>query len=254
MNATHQIVQDLVRERVASEIVCQELKASSARVGCVLPLQYDNGDSIVVWVEAWGDRYRVSDVGESLLDAPARKPGDRSALEAEARLIAAPWGVGFTNGALVTQAGHDELGDVVWRTAQAAASIAQTAVQFRKPRPDRGKESAFAAEVEHELREHSIEVAREVRLDGGSGHPHHATIFIPSAHAIVEPINAAGHFNQVSAVYTKLGDLGTANGYEMVSLIDDRADGVGDDLIAMLTQVSDVVRWSRHEAWVDSLV
>ena len=190
MTTTTQTVQDLVREHVASEIVCQELKASSARVGCVLPLQYENGDGIVIWVELWGDRFRVSDIGESVLDAPVRKPGDRAALEAEAQLTAEPWGIDFKSGALITQVDHVELGDAVWRTAQAAAAVAQTAFRFRKPRPDRVKDNAFAAEVELELRAHNVAVKREVKLDGGSGHAHNATIYVPSSHAIVEPINA----------------------------------------------------------------
>ena len=81
----------------------------------------------------------MSDIGESVLDAPVRKPGDRAALEAEAQLIAEPWGIDFKSGALITQVDHVELGDAVWRTAQAAAAVAQTAFRFRKPRPDRVK-------------------------------------------------------------------------------------------------------------------
>lgn len=244
-------IQELIREHVASEIVCQTIPGEH-RIGCVMPLQYENGDSVVVWVERWGDRFHVSDYGEAFIDFAARTKRDRRELFAEADQLSRPVGVQVRSEALAVQASRDDLGDAVWRTATAAALVAQMAIRFRRPRRQHG-ERVFVQEVEQELLNRSVAVQREVKLEGHSGHAHRATLYVATVEAVLEPIEAPGHFNQISSVYTKFGDLAHANGYRRLSLIDDRTDGLGDDLAAMLIQVSDVVRWTRRDEWLQTL-
>lgn len=244
-------IQALVREYVASEIVCDSISGERSRAGCVMPLQYADGDSVIVWIELWGDRFRVSDHGEALLSAVGRKPRDLTDLFAEAATLCRPWGVEVRDGALVTQADRDALGDAVWRTATAAALVAQRATAFRPPRQH--ERDRFAEEVERELRDRAVGVERDVKLEGGSGHVHRATLYVPMGHAILEPIEAPVHYNQVSSVYTKFGDLSRANGYRRLALVDDRRVALSDDLAAILVQVSDLVQWTRRDEWVPHL-
>jgi hypothetical protein len=252
--ASSDYVQDLVRQHVASEIVCEALPNQSGRVGCIMPLQYaHNADSVVVYVEAWGDRFRVSDGGEAFLDAVIRKRRDETDLLAEAAVICRPFGVDVTQGVLVAQANQHDLGDAVWRTATAAIVVAQTAAGFRRARRQHD-DHRFTAEVEQELRQRRrLPVQRDFKVEGSSGHTHRATLWVPTVHAIVEPIHAPAHYNQIASVYTKFGDLSHANGYRRLALVDDRGDGLSDDLAAMLVQVSDVVDWTRREQWLEAL-
>jgi hypothetical protein len=69
----------------------------------------------------------------------------------------------------------------------------------------------------------------------------------------LEPIEAAAHFNVITSVYTKFGDLARANGYRGISLVDDRRATLSDDLAGILVQVSDVVRWTRRQEWLEQL-
>jgi hypothetical protein len=108
-------------------------------------------------------------------------------------------------------------------------------------------------EVEHELTKLSVPVQREVKLAGSSGHTHRATLYVPAREAILEPIDPPAHYNTISSVYAKFGDLSHANGYTRLSLIDDRHGPLSDDLAAMLVQVSDVVHWTRRNEWIKRL-
>jgi len=69
----------------------------------------------------------------------------------------------------------------------------------------------------------------------------------------VEPISADGHWNQVTAVYAKFGDLAHANGYHRVAVIDDRHTAPEDEVGKLLLQVSDVVQSSRRQEWVEAV-
>ena len=124
------------------------------------------------------------------------------AVFAEARELVAPLDVDVKDGSLVAQADKGELGDAVWRVAMAATQIAERAARFRQPRHPR--EQAFTLEVERVLRdERRLPVEREVKLEGSSGHIHRATLFVPTTHTILEPVEATAHYNAISAIYAK---------------------------------------------------
>lgn len=251
MSALAVEVERMVREFVASEIECQTVRDEPSRVGCVMPLQYGDGDSIVVWVEHWGDQFVVSDYGEAFMPAASRAPRDQTDFFAQAESLCAPFGVRVANGILSVQVDAKCLGDAAWRVATAAATVHHHASGFRRPRQHQDTPSYFVTEVERELLNRKLHVERNVKLEGSSGHPHRATIFVPESESILEPIEAAAHYNRISSVYAKFGDLSHANGYRRWSLIDDRHDTLSDDLAAMLIQVSDVIRWSRRDEWID---
>lgn len=245
-------VENLVREYVASEVFCQPLAGDRSRVGCITPLQY--GDSITVWVGLYGDRLHISDYGESFVDAVFRTPRDRTDMIVEAKGLCRPFGVEAEDELLyIRSVNQSDVGDAVWRLASASAVVARRLEGFRKARKERGSEDAFAQEIAHELADRKLTVQREVRLSGSSGHQHRATIYVPSVEAILEPIGTQGHYNQISSVYTKFGDLSRANGYSRYSLVDDRRGGLSDDLSAILVQVSDVIQWTRRDEWIERL-
>jgi hypothetical protein len=218
-----------------------------------MPLHYDNRDSVVVWVESLGDRFRVSDGGEAFIDADIRKPRDASDLASEARAICEPFGISVSDSALTAWTDLRGLGDTVWRAAMSAVAVANLSHGFRKSRVHHHREHAFVAEVQAELLSRHLPVSREVKMLGSSGHTHRVTIYLPVVHAVLEPIGGEGHFSQISAVYTKFGDLSHADGYRRVSLVDDRSRTLRPDLAGMLVQVSEVVTWTHRADWLERL-
>jgi hypothetical protein len=82
------------------------------------------------------------------------------------------------------------------------------ALAFYRPRR-RHREDEFTGAVVDEFRGLTIEVERQCKLTGRSGHKHVATIYRSERETVIEPIPADGHWNQVTAVYAKFGDRRT---------------------------------------------
>jgi hypothetical protein len=247
-------IEQRVAAHIAARVSCRVLSAEDGRVGCVTPLQYADGDNVVVWIRPRiGDEFEVSDYGEALAESVWGRNADRRALEEFAADAAEGQGARFVAGRLFAECGWEDLGECVWRVAMASVQIAQVAGALR-PRAQResAKESEFATTVEQGLRSLRLDVKREKQLVGASGHRHRATIYLPAAATVIEPV--AGHFNQVYAVYAKLGDLGRANGHRLYSLLDDRETKPGEDVSGMLVQVSNVVEWTRRQEWLVGLL
>ena len=235
------------------EVDCQPLTEDADRIGCLTPLEYPDGDGVAVWVRAVGDAVEITDYGEGLSDDIHRTGKDEKGLAEAAIDIARIHGVDWLDeGRLSARCEPRELGEWIWRVATASAQVAQVAVASR-PKPRQVREREFTDVVDHTLRERKVPIERERKLTGASGHTHRATIFIPTTHAIIEPIEARGHWNQAAATYVKFGDLSRANGYRRFSLIDDREEAPEDDVESLLLQVSDVLAWSRHDAWLETL-
>jgi hypothetical protein len=245
-------IQELLRTYVAAEIVCAPVNGSAdGRVECLTPLEYPSGDAVAVWIEGYDDRYVVTDYGESLTGVLSHPPQDHKALVDQVLAICGPLGLAYDKGSVRTEAAFDEIGDAVWRIATAASLIAQSSVAFHPRRRQQPVESPFVVAVEHVLRDRSVTVERERKVTGASGHRHTATIYLPQREAILEPIQ--GHWNQVSSVYAKFGDLSRSNGYRLLSLLDDRSGEVDEELARMLVQVSDVVQWTRRDEWLGNV-
>jgi hypothetical protein len=245
-------IHERLRDFLSAEIACEFTPEVESRVGCLMPLDYPSGDGITVWVEQYGDRLVVTDYGESLTDLLGHAPQDHKAMLDQVTEICAPLGVQFRDGRLEAESTLDGIADALWRATNAASRIAQASDAFQPKRRKR-TESQFVAEVEGTFRQRKIAVERERRIEGQSGHPHRATIFLPQREAIVEPIGPMGNWNQISSVYTKFGDLSHANGFKLYSLVDDRDGHLEYDLANMLVQVSSVVQWSRREQWLPQL-
>jgi hypothetical protein len=115
------------------------------------------------------------------------------------------------------------------------------------------EEAVFVAEVEGAFREYKINVEREPRLTGDSGHEYRPSLFLPAAHLIVEPIGVEVAWNRASAVYVEFGDLRQANGYRLMAVVDDRQGNPSEEVLRLLNQVGDVGPWSRRTVWLANL-
>lgn len=236
-----------VRDYLAGEIECGPVSESDGRVACLTPLDYPNGDGIVVWTAPQGPRYEITDYGEAYLALANHKPQGRKIFNETARRICDDSGVSFVDGRITTHVTAPGIADAVWRVAWASAQLAGF-VEYHQPK-HRSREREFTKEISREIKTRKVPIVANERLIGQSGHSHKATLFLPESHTIIEPIST-GHWNQVSTTYAKLGDLSRANGYSLFSVIDDREDKIEDDIVNMLVQVSDVVEWSDHEQWL----
>lgn len=234
---------------LSDEIVCEPMTDGTNRVGCVTPLEYPDGDAVVVWVHQRADAaLEVSDYGEGLIWQAFRPEREQKSMDHLAYKVAHQLGVNLFEGRLATQCDQRELGESIWRVATAAAEIAG-AMKYSKPqRRKETEENEFVRLVAQTLRERNIPVERGHKLEGSSGHPHIATIWVPGTHSIIEPVG--GHWNQVASVFTKFSDLASVNGFQRYSLLDDRQTSPGDDVRSLLVGVSDVITWSGHDVWL----
>lgn len=236
---------------LAEDVVCDLLDDGSSRIGCVMPFEYPDGDSVVVWVRELGDKMEVSDYGEGFLGQEWRSDYERRSVNDLAKHAAKVFGVGAFEGRLGAQCSRRDLGENVWRVGQASAHVAQLIACSKPARRKETEESEFVSLVDKTLRERNVPIEREHRLKGSSGHSHRATIFISHSHSILEPV--AGHWNQVASVYTKFSDLAKVNGFKRYALLDDRQEKPGEDVRSLLVEVSDVISWSGHDTWLDQI-
>jgi hypothetical protein len=245
-----QRLSDLVTESVSA----RSLGDGDGRIGCVTPLQYPDGDNVIVWVRPRIDgEFEVTDYGDALAESVAGKTKERSNLEEFATSVAAAQGVRFVRGRLFAEAKWDRLPEYIWAVATVASQLAQAAAthrprQQREPEP----ESEFVSVVAQDLGARGALVEREHRLSGKSGHRHHATLYLPQTETVIEPVG--GHWNQVTSVFARLADLRGTNGYRLLSLLDDRETKPEDDVSGLLVQVSNVVEWSRRDEWMRSVI
>jgi hypothetical protein len=246
------LILDAVRSHLAGETVCETPPEAGGRVACLTPLEYPNGDGVLVWAAPEDGRFEVTDYGEAymtLVDQPG--PEQRVLLEM-ANALCVDAGVEFRAGRIGLRASLEDIGDAVWRVASTSAQIAQIASYYRPQR--RHREHEFADVVHAAIVERYSGVLREERLPGKSGHVHRATFYIPATQSILEPVGAEGRWNQVATTYAKLGDLADSNGFGLFAILDDRGQEPKPDVVNMLIQVSQVVYWTRHEEWFTQIV
>lgn len=236
---------------LADDVVCDFVDDGSSRIGCVMPFEYPDGDSVVVWVREMGDKIEVSDYGEGFLGQEWRTDYERRTIADLAKHAARGFGVSLFEGRLGAQCSPQELGENVWRVGSASAQVAQLIACAKPARRKETEENEFVSLVDKTLRERNVPIEREHRLKGSSGHSHRATIFISHSHSILEPV--AGHWNQVASVYTKFSDLAKVNGFNRYALLDDRQEKPGEDVRSLLVEVSNVISWSGHDTWLGQI-
>jgi hypothetical protein len=234
--------------RLGEDVEC--LAVGEGRLGCLTPLEYPNGDSVTVWVQAHGSVCEVTDFGEATPELP-NKGKLRRAVDEHAAMLARGRGVEFVNGRVTVRCEAVSVADHIWDVALASAQVAQLVADLRRRLPEQERERAFATEVERTLRKREVVFERAHKLEGRSGHTYNATIFLPNLDAVIEPVG--GHWNQVAATYVKFGDLSGANGYKLYSLLDDRSEPPEGDVSSLLVQVSSVVAWSRRDDWLNQI-
>jgi hypothetical protein len=234
---------------LSEDVECRALaQADGGRVGCLTPLEYPGGDNVVVWITRHDAMFEVSEHGEAVNDAPDMGR-DHRAFNEFAGQLARVQGCTFASGQVVTRCEQAALGEHVWRVGVAAAQIAQLAKAskvFHRGQP--AKERDFVHVVEHALTARNLSVEREHKIEGKSGHRHRATIYLPESETVLEPVG--GHWGQATGAYVKLGDIRNVNGYQLYSLLDDRAGGADEDAANLLAQVSSVVQWTRRDEWL----
>lgn len=243
-----QIIRDRFLSYVAEEIECEIVDAERGRIGCLTPLEYPDGDAVVIWVRNVGGLFEVTDFGEGQLERLG-SVGDKKALKEATDRLAQTWDVRIAKDRIAADASDKTLGECIWRVASASAQMAG-AVDALRPKTAVVREDEFVQVVDRTFRERDFSVERESKLAGGSGHQHKATIFLPSSESVIEPISQDTNWNRVNATYAKFGDLSQANGYKLYSLLDDRQTTPEREVESMLIQVSDVLTWTRHDEWL----
>jgi hypothetical protein len=237
------------------EVTAHDLGGDDNRVACLTPLDYPTGDGVRVWVCPRNGELEITDYGEgysTLWDHPAQ---DLRALADEVAVICRDLDVSLIDGRVLTRTSTRELGEALWRVASASVQISQASNYFRpRRRARRGGKGEFLDVVESVFRERQVDLRREHRLVGQSGHTHRASFFLPEHEVILEPVEGSGNWNQVSSVYAKFGDLSLVNGYSRLSVVDDRSESLADDVINLLVQVSEVVEWTARERWLVPLI
>lgn len=246
--ANAEIIHSRLLSFVAEEIECEVVDTEQGRVGCLTPLEYPDGDAVVVWVRNVGGHFEVTDFGEGQMERLG-SVGDKKALNEATNRLASAWDVRVAKGRIAADSDDKTLGECIWRVASASAQIAGT-VDALRPRSAVVREDEFVQIVDRTLRERDFSVERGNKLEGGSGHKHSATIFLPSSESVIEPISEDPNWNRVNATYAKFGDLSQANGYRLYSLLDDRENAPEHEVESMLIQVSGVLTWTQHEDWI----
>ena len=212
-------------------------------------LYYPDGDSVVVFVTDHQGIFEVTDYSEGTSVAMQRLNRRRPpccALEIRYAMTSA---LRSSNGRISASVSGDNLGDAVWRVATASLQLAD-AVGYELAKPERAKKD-FTEEVARELAGRGVDIQRNRRIIGASGHEHKPSIFVVSRNTVIEPVASEAMWTRAAAVYAQFGDLMHTNGYGRVALIDDRGEAVKEDAQNLLQQVSSLVYWTSREPWLE---
>ncbi len=238
---------------ISDDVECAAVSPEGDRIACSTPIEYPDGDHVVAWVTPINGEVLVTDYGKGYEHVLSHSPAVRATLKQFGRGFAEGQGVDFLDGRVSARVGGEDVGEAIWRVASASAQLAQAGVVF-KPRR-RGRDGDFERKVANVFSERQIGFESHAPLEGASGRTHHATFFVPSRRAAIEPVSPSGIWSQVSSVYGKFGDLSHGNGAapRRVSLIDDRESDINPQDAEFLGQVSDVIRWSRQDDLMEAV-
>ncbi len=248
------LIEDRLLAYLREDVECDQTERDG-RLGCITPLEYPNGDNVTVWITQAETGLEVTDYGEATSEAVLGGHAPK-ALARVAAGLARGHNVTYADSRLTATADERAIGECVWRVASVASQIAHAALSSRKQRVYKtvAPLRSFSLEVESTLVLRDLHPLRQQPLEGSSGHKYQVSLFLPESETVLEPIHAL-HVQapDVASAYLKFGDLRSANGYRLVSLLDDREQAPEPEVGRLLTQVSTVVWWSRHEPWLASL-
>lgn len=219
-------------------------------VAVLTPADYPDGDGVVVQVAASPPGYLLSDAGQGDARLLVGGPGPRT-MGPLGGAICRRFGASFDGGRVIARvASEDEIADGCWRVAQASVAIAEAATYHRPSRP---RERELVDVVAASITSKNLSAERERELAGASGHSYKASIYVPEREAVIEPIGGEKPWNVASAVYVEFGDLRGVNGFQLVSVLDDRYEQPSEDVERLLRQVSIVGRLSQASEWLAGL-
>lgn len=224
-----------------------EFEAVGDKIACALPIEYPDGDSVVTFLSERPEGIEVSDYGAAW-ERATRRPGARlGRIKEAAEAICTSSGVHFWKGRVAALSEQGDIADVIWRVGLASLSISESpsfsAAEVRR-------ENTFVDEVETTLVRRRVAVQRDETLEGRSGHTYTPTFFLPSTHAVVEPLSPEAGWNRAASVYTEFGDVGRVNGFHLLAVVDDREASPSDQVWNLLLQVGEVLRWSQRDPWL----
>ena len=241
-------VQGLLHSFFAEEVTCSEV---AGYVACDMMVTYPDNDIVSVYVVGTGNDVKVTDFSEGYRYAVNRPHLKQEAIRSKAVDICSELGVTFRDGRAFAETELDELGDAAWRVAEASSRIGQIGQKEHSTGSDSRTTERFADEVTDQLEQRKVAVHREHQLVGGSGWEYDTTIFLPDTESVIEPIVLTARSSvRERYVYSQFGDLRRANGYSLLSVIDDREKAIEDTLQSLLMQVSDLVFWSEPSEWL----
>ncbi|WP_146175321.1 hypothetical protein [Paraconexibacter algicola] len=214
------------------------------------PCDYPDGDGVVVQIVPAENGYVLTDGGNGDARLIVGGPGAR-AMGPLGAAVARRFGATFDGGRVLARVDSGgEVAEACWRVAQASVAIAEAATYHRPQRP-REQELTDLVATSMEMRDLTVE--REREIEGASGHRHKAALFVPERDAVIEPVGGEKAWNVASAVYVEFGDLAGVNGYQLIAVVDDRAEAPNEDVERLLRQVGVVARWSQADQWLDGL-
>jgi uncharacterized DUF497 family protein len=218
-------------------------------------MEYPDGDHVVAWVTVDDGEVLVTDYGKGFERLLSHPPQVRATLKQFGRTFAEGQGADFYDDRVSARVERPDVGEAIWRVAAASAQLAQAAVVFQ-PKRRGARDYEFEREITRTFDMRRIEFESRVPIVGASGRTHHATFYLPSRRAAIEPVSARGVWSQVASVYGKFGDLAHSNGDapSRFSLVDDRSAELSRSDADFLGQVSEVVPWSNRERLVDQVM
>src|SRR5205807_5167225 len=124
-------VERRVRDHLNEEVRVEPSGRDGNRVGCVMPLEYPNGDNVVVWVVSREPAFQVTDFGEAAASMFERPPQDLATVEELSGTLCRYQGVEYVGRQVRTDSDLAGVGEAVWRVASASAQVAQAIEHLR---------------------------------------------------------------------------------------------------------------------------
>ncbi len=194
-------------------------------------------------------RYKVSDGGAA--DATLVGKIASRTISTPASEIARRFDAMFDSGQIATMVDAEaDVAEACQRVASAAVSIAEAATYLRRRAP---KETEFVDVIAGEFHRRNIKVEAKRSLEGASGHPYTASLFVPNTETVIEPVGGERPWSVATSVYAEFGDLSKVNGYRLMAVLDDREVDVGASVANLLGQVAEVASWQQHDSWISEI-
>jgi hypothetical protein len=213
------------------------------------PIEYPNGDSVVVYVGAdQGGQIIVSDLGSAEAELVANAFNLSKSSADFAQQVSADLDVRWDAGRFFEIVeSKDELADICWRVAQASARMAGAA---RTTRTKGRERDDFPDLLEEALTSVGLSLERNQSLEGASGHQHKPMFYEPERELVIENISGRNAWPRAAAVLAEFTDLSRVNGYRFLAVVDDREDSKKQER-NLLGNVAEVSQWTRRDEWIN---